>query len=82
MEKGKLIRLLEFFLVGLVLGIVEDLLAIKFSTGAAITWKTVQVASLVALPFAIFSELIVDHPKFWHRVLRYKDDTHPKRAEE
>lgn len=48
------------------MGIVEDLIAINLSTGEKITLDVIMVAFFVALPFAIFSELIVDHPDFWH----------------
>ena len=69
MKKHNIIRLIEFFIVGLIFGIVEDLLAIKLSTGASLSWNTVLIAFLVALPFAVFSELVVDHPKFKKKIL-------------
>lgn len=66
----KVTRLIEFFLIGLLLGIVEDILAIKFATGEPITWRVVMIAALVALPFAVISELIVDKPKFWEKIIK------------
>lgn len=59
-----LARFLEFFIVGLLLGVVEDLIAITLATEKAIDFRVFVVALLVAFPFAIFSELIVDHNKF------------------
>ena len=59
-----LARLLEFFIVGLVLGVAEDLIAITLATEQAIDLRVFVIAFLVAFPFAIFSELIVDHDKF------------------
>ncbi|MFH1602137.1 MAG: hypothetical protein ABIB61_04230 [Candidatus Shapirobacteria bacterium] len=53
-------HLLEFFLIGLAMGIIEDILAIYFATDDPITWRTFKVAFLVALPFAFISEIIVD----------------------
>ena len=50
----------EFFIFGVLMGIVEDLIAIFISTGEPITPKIVMIASLVAVPFAGFSELVVD----------------------
>ena len=52
--------------MGFMMGIAEDLLAIHFATDAVITTKVIWVAALVALPFAIISELLVDwtHIKF------------------
>jgi len=69
MKRRYVYRFLEFLLVGFIMGVAEDLLAIHFATDAAITINVVWVAALVALPFAIFSELIVDwkHVKFVHR---------------
>lgn len=59
-----LIRFFEFFVIGLVIGITEDLLAIHFATDAVITPHVFKVAFLVALPFAVISELIVDSKVF------------------
>ena len=59
-----LARFLEFFIVGLALGVVEDLIAISLATEKSIDFRVFVIALLVAFPFAIFSELIVDHVKF------------------
>ena len=64
MNKG---QLLEFFIIGLVMGIAEDIIAVALSTGAIISWKVFLIVTLVAIPFAIISELIVDHFKPFHR---------------
>lgn len=64
MNKG---RLLEFFIIGLVMGIAEDIIAVSLSTGAMISWNVLLIVTLVAMPFAIISELIVDHFKPFHR---------------
>lgn len=60
-------RLAEFFIIGVCLGIIEDIIAVKASTGIMITWQTIWIIILIALPFAIISELIVDHFKPFHR---------------
>ncbi len=65
----KLKRLLEFFVIGLVFGIIEDLIAITLTTDAKLEWSTVLVVFFIALPFAVISELVVDHPKFWQKIL-------------
>lgn len=57
-------RFLEFFIVGLALGVIEDLIAIFLVTGEPIDLRVFWIAFFVALPFAVFSELIVDHDKF------------------
>ena len=68
MERRHVYRFLEFLLVGFIMGIAEDIIAIHFATDAAITMEVIVVAALVALPFAVFSELIIDwkHIKFVH----------------
>ena len=62
-RKMKMGRVLEFFIVGLVMGITEDIIAVSASTDAPITWKMILIVTIVAVPFAIISELIVDHFK-------------------
>lgn len=56
-------RLLEFFIVGVVFGIAEDLIAIRLATGADINFKMVGIVFLAAFPFAVISELVIDHDK-------------------
>lgn len=72
--KKKTLRFLEFFLIGVGLGIFEDILVVWFATGEPITLKVIWIVFLVALPFAIISEYIVDHPKFWKTIFRLKDN--------
>ena len=68
-SRKRLIRFTEFFIVGLMMGISEDLMAIYFATGETITVHIVVIASAVSLPFAFFSEMVVDHPDFWPHLL-------------
>lgn len=63
-------RLLEFVLIGLVMGISEDLLAVWLATDAQISWNVIWIVVLVAIPFAFVSEFVVDHPDFWRLLLR------------
>jgi len=67
--KNKTLRFVEFLLVGILMGLLEDLLAIFFATDAEISWSVIWVVLLVAIPFAAISELIVDHPRFWEGIL-------------
>lgn len=70
------LRLLEFFLIGLALGIVEDVLAILFATDAEIDLRVIVIAAAVALPFAIISEIVVDQrwfPAFVKRLLKIEE---------
>lgn len=57
-------RLLEFFIIGIFFGIAEDLIAVKLATGAEFSWKIFWVVLLVAIPFAIISEVIIDMSEF------------------
>lgn len=57
-------QFLEFLLVGVVMGVAEDLLAVRLTTGAAIDLKIIGIVLAVAIPFAAFSELLVDRKDF------------------
>lgn len=72
----KKLRLIEFLFIGIIMGTAEDLLAILFATDAQIDARVFIVVILVALPFAFISEIVVDHPRFWEKVLPsiHKDD--------
>ena len=65
-------RILEFLVVGLVMGISEDLLAVWLTTGESITWSVFGMVFAIALPFAFLSEFVVDHPRFWQNALGLK----------
>jgi hypothetical protein len=54
----------EFLVFGIIIGIAEDLIVVAFATGEPITWKIVGIVVLVAIPFAILGELIVDNIDF------------------
>ena len=63
------IRLIEFFVVGVLCGIAEDLIAITIATDGSFEWKYLITAALVAIPFAFISEVVVDRPNFWKHFL-------------
>lgn len=68
----KKVRLLEFIVIGVLMGTVEDVIAIVFATDAAIDFRVIFLVFLVAIPFAYISEMVVDHPKFWHNFFTIK----------
>jgi hypothetical protein len=73
-------RTLEFLVIGIVMGVSEDLLAVWLSTGEPITWSVLWIVVAVALPFAFISEFVVDHPDFWKNTIGLrlkKDETRP-----
>lgn len=69
MTRFNRLRLLEFLLIGVIMGVLEDLIAITVATDATISPHVIWIVFLVALPFAFLSEVVVDHPRFWERIL-------------
>lgn len=68
-HKNKRVRFIEFLFVGVFLGVIEDLIAILLATDATFHPRIIFIAFIVAVPFAYFSEYIVDHPDFWKKIL-------------
>jgi hypothetical protein len=56
----------EFLLFGVVMGVAEDLIAVYLSTGEPITWHIIGIVILVAIPFAVIGEIIVDKQDLFH----------------
>ncbi len=72
MSKKRLEVFLEFLLFGVVVGVVEDIIAVKMTTGASITAETVGIVVLIAIPFAFLGEILVDQVDFIELWERYK----------
>lgn len=70
MSRTKKLRLVEFLVIGVVMGILEDLIAVTLATNATINFRVIWIVFLVALPFAFISEVVVDHPRFWSKIFR------------
>lgn len=66
------IRILEFIVAGIILDLTENIISIKLTTNAELNPKVFIVALMVVIPFAIITELIIDHPNFWNKILRLK----------
>lgn len=64
MDAQRVGRFIEFLVIGIVMGVTEDVIAIAVATEATITLEIIGIIILVAIPFAAVSELIVDHPAF------------------
>ncbi|MEF8847216.1 MAG: hypothetical protein V5A57_02215 [Candidatus Paceibacterota bacterium] len=60
MNKKRLEVFLEFLIFGVAMGVAEDLAVVFFVTDEPFTWKILGIIFLVAVPFAIIGELIVD----------------------
>ncbi len=56
----KLEVFIEFLVFGIAIGVIEDLLVVKITTGEPITWHTFVVIVAIAIPFAFLGEVIVD----------------------
>jgi len=61
MKKERLERFTEFLIVGVLLGVTEDLIAVKLATGEQFTFEVLLIVVAVTIPFAAFSELVVDN---------------------
>jgi hypothetical protein len=61
MRLKKLEVMLEFLIFGIVLGVVEDAIAVKLISGEPITWSVVGIIVLITIPFAVLGELVVDN---------------------
>ena len=64
MKSKRLFVFLEFLIGGLIFGIIEDLIIIKILTNEPITFHIFIIVFIVALPFAIIGEYIVDKVNF------------------
>ncbi len=62
------VRILEFIVAGILVDLVENAVVLKVTTGQLLTLEQIGVAILVIIPFAILTEVIIDHPRFWHRL--------------
>ncbi len=60
MKRKRLEIFLEFLIFGVAMGLLEDLIAISLATDEMITWQTVGIVVLIAIPFAAMGELVVD----------------------
>ena len=77
--KKILARFFKFFIIGIVMGITEDLIAIHFATDAKITWHVFKIAFIVAFPFAIISEIVAD-AEIFKKIINKKSSSDSKIA--
>lgn len=54
----------EFLVFGIVVGVVEDLIAVEVVADVPITWSVVGIIVLIAIPFAVIGEVLVDRIDF------------------
>ena len=65
---------LEFLIFGIVIGVIEDIVAVKVTTGASITWETVGIIVLIAIPFAVLGEIFADNIDFARYIRRFRSE--------
>jgi hypothetical protein len=64
MNRDQVERFTEFLVIGVAMGVIEDLIAVKLATGEVIDMRMIGIVFLVAIPFAAFSEMVVDGEEF------------------
>ncbi|HXK32326.1 MAG TPA: hypothetical protein VJ378_02560 [Candidatus Paceibacterota bacterium] len=61
----------EFLVFGIIVGVAEDLIAIEIVTNEPITWQVVGIIVLIAIPFALLGEVLVDRIDFVELFKKY-----------
>ncbi|HEY4496839.1 MAG TPA: hypothetical protein VI432_01660 [Candidatus Paceibacterota bacterium] len=72
-KRSNKIRIIEFLVIGVLMGVIEDILAISLATDSKINPHVIWIVFIVAIPFAFLSEIVVDHPDFWKRIFPDKN---------
>ena len=72
--RKKTLRIIEFLIIGVLFGLVEDVIAVRAVSDVAIDFRVLMTILAVAIPFAIISELVVDHPRFWEIIRLFKKE--------
>ncbi len=67
--KERTSRLIEFLIVGIGMGVTEDILAVWLVSGEPVHLTDMWLVLVIALPFAFISEWVVDHPNFPQHLL-------------
>lgn len=66
---------LEFLIFGIIVGVIEDLIAVEVVADVAITWHVVGIIVLIAIPFALLGEVLVDRIDFVEMFRKYFSKT-------
>ena len=65
------LRIIEFIIIGLIANSLDNIIAIRFAAKVSLTPAVLAKLFLFVIPFAILSELIVDHPNFWKKIMKF-----------
>ena len=63
-RKDRLERFTEFLIFGIILGVTEDMIAVMLVTDESFTLRMLGIIIVVTIPFAAFSELVVDSDEY------------------
>jgi hypothetical protein len=75
MKSQRIELIFELVVFGTILGVIEDIIAIKATTDAVITIKNFFVVLAIAIPFAIIGELAItkiDFTKIFNKLFNGK----------
>lgn len=80
MKKAKRIEVFaEFLVFGILIGTIEDIIAVKVVAGIPITLQTIGVIVMIAIPFAILGEVFadtIDFVELFRKVFRKRSGNH------
>ncbi|PSG98738.1 MAG: hypothetical protein BRC29_01260 [Nanohaloarchaea archaeon SW_7_43_1] len=62
--RDRLEKFTEFLIFGIILGVTEDMIAVMLVTDESFTLHMLGVVIAVTIPFAAFSELVVDSDEY------------------
>lgn len=65
------LRIVEFILIGLFFNALDNIVAVKYAAGAELNSDVLWRIFVFVIPFAVLSELVVDHPDFWKKIMRF-----------
>ena len=65
------LRIIEFVLIGLIFNALDNIIAVKYAAGAELNFDVLSRIFIFVVPFAILSELVVDHPDFWKKIMKF-----------
>lgn len=68
----------EFLLFGILIGITEDIIAIKLTTGVSITPRMIGIVVAIAIPFAIMGEMVADRVNLARTFKKMSDNMNHK----
>lgn len=83
MDRAKKLEVtFEFFLFGIIFGVIEDIVAVKIISGDKITWQVVGIVVLIAIPFAIIGEILEDNIDFSKFMRRFVSEDSKQNSEQ